>query len=459
MDEWLRPDAAQVQKVTDLTRQIKASLEAKFSRLWVQGEVSNLRRQNSGHLYFSLKDAGSQLPCVLFARDAARQSFTIEAGMEILLLGDISVYEPHGRYQLTAKVALQAGLGRLQAQFEQLKQKLQQEGLFDPSRKKPLPTRPKNIAVVTSPTGAALRDFLRILSRRHFKGRVVVFPTRVQGKGAAEEIEAMLQRVSESEIDFDLAVLTRGGGSIEDLWAFNQESLARAVARCPIPTISAIGHEIDHVLTDFTADLRAETPSGAAERISSLQQEAALAVKETGQRLRTVARNQIQAAKQRQTAADYRMKIIAPQRQLQVLLMRLDDADSRLQQSARDTLASRERKLHRRAHALGVLHPRNRIALNTERLESFRHRLAAIPHALLTRKQEYCGQLKQRLENTGLQATLQRGYVLLKSPQGTLIDSRAALQSEKQLIARFHDGEATLEKTEDSPQMDTDKRG
>ena len=164
MDEWLRPEAAEVRQVTDLTRQIKASLENNFSRIWVQGEVSNLRRQSSGHLYFSLKDAGSQLPCVLFERDAARQDFVIEEGMELLLLGDISVYLPHGRYQLVAKIALQAGLGRLQAQFEQLKQNLQKEGLFEPSRKKPLPALPQNIAVVTSPTGAALRDFLRILA-------------------------------------------------------------------------------------------------------------------------------------------------------------------------------------------------------------------------------------------------------------------------------------------------------
>ncbi|MGB0344715.1 MAG: exodeoxyribonuclease VII large subunit, partial [Coraliomargarita sp.] len=168
MDEWLRPEAAHVLQVTDLTRRIKASLENSFTRLWVQGEVSNLRRQSSGHLYFSLKDAGSQLPCVLFARDAARQSFPIEEGMELLLLGDISVYEPHGRYQLVAKIALQAGLGRLQERFQQLKQQLQREGLFDAARKQPLPLLPRSIAVVTSPTGAALRDFLRILDRRHF---------------------------------------------------------------------------------------------------------------------------------------------------------------------------------------------------------------------------------------------------------------------------------------------------
>ncbi len=445
MDEWLRPEAAEVRQVTDLTRQIKASLENNFSRIWVQGEVSNLRRQSSGHLYFSLKDAGSQLPCVLFERDAARQDFVIEEGMELLLLGDISVYLPHGRYQLVAKIALQAGLGRLQAQFEQLKQNLQKEGLFEPSRKKPLPALPQNIAVVTSPTGAALRDFLRILARREFKGRVVVFPTRVQGKSAAEEIEAMLQRAASFSPAFDLVVLTRGGGSIEDLWAFNEESLARAVAQCPRPVVSAIGHEIDHVLTDYTADFRAETPSGAAERISSLQQEAVHALQAATQQLQTTARNQLQEHKQRQTNAEFHLRIIAPQRQLQVLLMQLDDAENRLRQSAKDATTSLQRKLDRRARALSVLHPHNRILLNRERIESFRHRLASIPHALLSRKQEYCGQLKQRLENTSFQATLQRGYVLLKNPEGKLIDSIAALQPEQKIVAKFHDGEAILE--------------
>ncbi len=445
MDEWLRPEAAHVLQVTDLTRRIKASLENGFTRLWVQGEVSNLRRQSSGHIYFSLKDAGSQLPCVLFARDATRQSFPIEAGMELLLLGDISVYEPHGRYQLVAKIALQAGLGRLQERFQQLKQQLQREGLFDAGRKQPLPLLPRSIAVVTSPTGAALRDFLRILDRRHFTGRVVVFPARVQGKGAAGEIETMLRQAASFSPAFDLVVLTRGGGSIEDLWAFNEESLARAVAECPRPVISAIGHEIDHVLTDYAADFRAETPSGAAERISSLQQEAKRSLQTVAQQLQAAAENHLQQANRRQTDARFRMKIIAPQRQLQLLLMRLDDAENRLRQAARESAAALQRKLDRRARALGVLHPRNRIALNAQGIESFRHRLHAIPHALLARKQEYCEQLKHRLENTSFQATLQRGYVLLKNPEGKLIDSLAALQPEPEIVAKFHDGETTLE--------------
>ncbi|HBR94896.1 MAG TPA: exodeoxyribonuclease VII large subunit, partial [Opitutae bacterium] len=273
LNNLLPPTAEQVLKVTALTRLIKGQLEENFSRVWVQGEISNLRKQSSGHIYFSLKDAGSQLPCALFARDTARQDFELKDGMEVQLLGDISVFEPHGRYQLIAKVAIQSGQGRLQMEFERLKRKLATEGLFDAERKQALPALPRKIAVITSPTGAAVRDFLRILRRREFAGEVVILPSKVQGQGTAQEVTNMLEYAGASQ-GFDLVVLTRGGGSIEDLWAFNKEQVARAVADCPIPVISAIGHEIDTVLTDYAADQRAETPSGAAELISSLYIEA-----------------------------------------------------------------------------------------------------------------------------------------------------------------------------------------
>jgi exodeoxyribonuclease VII large subunit len=269
LDDFLKPSAEHVLQVSQLTRLIKGQLEGQFKQVWVQGEVSNLRRQSSGHVYFSLKDAGSQLPCVLFGRDAQRQSFQLEDGMELLLFGDLSVFEPHGRYQLITKIAIQSGEGRLQIEFERLKKKLAEEGLFDASSKKNIPILPRRIAVITSPSGAAVRDFLRILRRREYGGEVVLFPARVQGKGAAEEVTAMLKHAAASK-GFDLIVITRGGGSIEDLWAFNEELLARAVAACPLPVISAIGHEIDTVLTDYAADQRAETPSAAAELISSL---------------------------------------------------------------------------------------------------------------------------------------------------------------------------------------------
>ncbi|MEN8863266.1 MAG: exodeoxyribonuclease VII large subunit, partial [Lentimonas sp.] len=310
LDNFLRPAPDQVLKVTELTRQIKRQLEGNFRQVWVQGEVSNLRRQSSGHVYFSLKDAGSQLPCVLFARDAASQSFQLEDGMELQLFGDLSVYEPHGRYQLIAKIAIQSGEGQLQIEYERLKRKLAAEGLFDKERKQALPTLPLRIAVITSPTGAALRDFLRILRRREYGGEVVIFPARVQGKGAAEEITAMLEYAKASK-GFDLIVITRGGGSIEDLWAFNEEILARAVAACPLPIISAVGHEIDHVLSDYAADQRAETPSGAAELISSLYLDAQQNLETAAQNLAYYAEDAITTRTRDLRDCHARLQIIA----------------------------------------------------------------------------------------------------------------------------------------------------
>ena len=448
MDERIRPDAAHILRVSDLTEQIKATLEGDFTRLWIQGEVSNLRRQSSGHLYFSLKDSGSKLPCVLFKRDAEQQDFLLEEGMQLILLGDISVYKPHGRYQLIVKVALQAGLGRLQAEFEKLKIRLKKEGLFDPLLKKELPVLPRNIAVITSPSGAALRDFIRILKRRQFCGRIVIFPSRVQGIGAANEIESMLERVKAATPAFDLVVLTRGGGSIEDLWTFNEESLARAIADFPLPVISAIGHEIDHVLTDYTADLRAETPSGAAEQISSLHRDAVYRIQMMAGRLNRQTQEKLQKSRNRQTNAQFRLKGIAPKRRLQIHLMQFDDADSRLKQALKNTLSRKKVKLERYSQFLAQIHPKKRIALGRQRLAGFRKHFATLPQTLLNHKIEYCHQLEQRLENTGVMATLRRGFVLLKNQQGLPVDSIHSLQPGDSVTAQFHDGETDLLKVE-----------
>ena len=325
----MTPPPEQVLEVTALTRLIKGQLEENFSRVWVKGEVSNLRKQSSGHLYFSLKDTGSQLPCALFARDAARQSFELQDGMELLLLGDVSVFEPHGRYQLIAKIVIQSGEGRLQLDYERLKRKLAAEGLFDASHKKPLPALPRKIAVITSPTGAAIRDFLQILRRREFGGEVVIFPVKVQGKGAAEEVGAMFKHVVASD-GFDLIVITRGGGSIEDLWVFNEEALAREVAACPLPVISAIGHEIDTVLTDYAADKRAETPSGAAELISSLYMDARSRCEDAKSDFHAWVVGYLRDQGSQLCDLSARMRAIAPDRRVQYINMQLDEMESRL---------------------------------------------------------------------------------------------------------------------------------
>ncbi|HRP05712.1 MAG TPA: exodeoxyribonuclease VII large subunit, partial [Opitutaceae bacterium] len=257
-----------VATVTEFTRRVKGLLESQIPPGWVRGEVSNLRRQSSGHVYFSLKDAGAQLSAVLFRGDAQRQSVELRDGQQVVVFGEISVYEARGNYQLIARVIVDDGVGKLQREFEALKRKLQAEGLFERERKRALPEMPRTVGFITSPTGAAVRDFIQILRRRNWRGRVVVLPAKVQGVGAAEEMVAMLGQAAAMEL-FDILVIGRGGGSLEDLWAFNEEVLVRAVAASSVPIISAVGHEIDVTLCDFAADVRAETPSAAAELISS----------------------------------------------------------------------------------------------------------------------------------------------------------------------------------------------
>lgn len=445
MDDLLMPPADQILKVTSLTRLIKGQLEENFARVWVQGEVSNLRKQSSGHVYFSLKDNGSQLPVALFARDAARQSFELQDGMEVILLGDISVFEPHGRYQLIAKIAIQSGEGRLQMEFERLKRKLAAEGLFESDRKKALPVLPTKVAVITSPTGAAVRDFLRILRRRNFGGEVVIFPARVQGKGSSEEVQAMLQHAAASD-GFDLVVLTRGGGSIEDLWTFNEEAVARAVAACPIPVISAIGHEIDHVLTDYAADKRAETPSGAAELISSLYLEARRRYENAHQDIREWAEGYLSESRTCLREFDSRMRIIAPERRVQHHSMKLDEIENRISRMLSKKISDEQQTLAQFAQRITEQHPKTRLRLAKQYLGESSRRLTRAKDLDTTRIKDRLQSLQHRLDSGSLQATLKRGFAIIESKDGRIIDRAEAANKEPSLRARFHDGEVSLKK-------------
>lgn len=444
LDHLISPTNEQVLNVTELTRRIKAQLESRFAQIWVHGEVSNLRRQSSGHLYFSLKDAGSQLPCVLFARDAAQQGFQLKDGMEVQLFGSLSVYAPHGRYQLIAKIMVQSGQGRLQLEFERLKQTLAAEGLFATERKRPLPTLPMRIALVTSPTGAAIRDFLRILHRRHYNGQIVIFPTRVQGSGAAKEIAAMLEYAGASQ-GFDLVVITRGGGSIEDLWAFNEEVVARAVAACPLPVISAIGHEIDTVLTDYAADQRAETPSAAAELISSLIIDAKQGLQQAAENLLHWIETGIARRRQQLTELKAKMHLIAPGYQVELLGMRLDDLENRLHRSLQVRLTREQTKLAHYSQGLAEHHPRIKISLAHQSLENINHRLMRAADVDAASKHEHLLYLQKRLENSSLNATLRRGYAILKNTDGAIIGNAQSARREAQLNAQFNDGEIALQ--------------
>ncbi len=261
-----------VLSVSELTARISQTLSTQFSNLWVEGEVSNYRPAQSGHLYFTLKDEKAQVRCVCFRTQAIRLKFKPEDGLKLIVRGSISVYEPRGEYQIYVEHIEPSGVGALQLAFEQLKKRLEAEGLFDPAGKKPLPMLPRRIGIVTSPKGAAVRDVLRILRRRFPNLHLTVYPVRVQGDGAAEEIATALRYFSKKQ-SVDVIILARGGGSIEDLWSFNEESVARAIAASTIPIVSGVGHETDFTIADFVADVRASTPSAAAEIVVKSRQE------------------------------------------------------------------------------------------------------------------------------------------------------------------------------------------
>jgi len=261
-----------VYTVSEITGRIKGLLEAEFASVWVEGEISNFTRAASGHLYFTIKDDSAQLRCVCFRTFARGIRFRLEDGLKVVARGSLSIYERRGEYQLYVEVVEPVGIGALQLAFEQLKAKLQAEGLFETARKKPLPMYPQTIGVVTSPTGAAIQDILRILKRRNESINVLIYPAKVQGEGAAQEIVQGIQYFNREQ-DVDVLIVGRGGGSIEDLWAFNEEPVARAIAASKIPVISAVGHEIDFTIADFAADLRAPTPSAAAEIVASAKDE------------------------------------------------------------------------------------------------------------------------------------------------------------------------------------------
>ncbi|CBE67412.1 MAG: exodeoxyribonuclease VII large subunit [Candidatus Methylomirabilis oxygeniifera] len=303
--------------VSDLTTEIRATLEGSFAGIWVEGELSNFHRHSSGHMYFSLKDEGSQIRVVMF-RTANRQlRFQPKDGLVLLVYGELSVYERRGEYQLVAEYMEPKGLGALQLAFEQLKQRLQAEGLFDDARKRPIPLLPRRIGVVTSPTGAAVRDILHVLRRRFAGVDVLICPVAVQGDQAAPEIVEALGELNRRG-GLDVVIVARGGGSIEDLQAFNEESVARAIAASRIPVISAIGHEIDYTIADFVADLRAPTPSAAAELVIARQDELLQRLDDLGSRMAGVIRSRLHGLGVRISGLERHLRLLNPIEQIRM---------------------------------------------------------------------------------------------------------------------------------------------
>ncbi len=412
------PDGdARVESVSAFTRRVKTLLETGLGSSWVRGEVSNVRAQGSGHVYFSLKDAGAQLSAVLFRGDAARQSVKLRDGQQVVVFGDASVYEARGQYQLIVRVVIEDGVGRLQREFEALKARLAAEGLFEPARKRALPPLPACVGFLTSPTGAAVQDFIRILSRRGWRGRVVVLPARVQGEDAAAEMATMLARAQELGI-FDLIVIGRGGGSLEDLWAFNEEILVRAVAACTVPTISAVGHEIDFTLCDFAADVRAETPSAAAELISSKFVEAVERAERSGEAMALALERSLSAAAERLDHARSRLRLLAPAAQIEQGFLRLDDLSNRLAAALRASVQARRQQWGEARAGLARVSPEFNVQTES-------HRLLA---------------LWKRLQAASPASVLNRGFAIVRDAEGRPVMRRAEVRAGQVLAAEFADG-------------------
>ena len=425
--------------VRELVAQVRELVEEAYGDVWVEGEISNLRPAPSGHVYFTLKDADAQLPVVLFRRQALLLRFRPEDGLHVLVRGRISVYEQRGQLQLVAETVEPVGAGSLQLAFEQLKERLKAEGLFDADRKKPLPAFPRTVGIVTSPTGAVIRDFLNIVSRRHSGLNVLLFPVSVQGESAPAEIEAALAQLNTSQL-VDLIVLARGGGSLEDLAAFNSERVARAIAASRLPVVSAVGHETDFTIADFVGDLRAPTPSAAAELITAAQHKIAEHLATQFHCLERAVHFHLLQARQRLAQVPVSRAESRVSALLYRLGQRLDDATLRLDSSLAERLHTGQRRIAELAAA--VLHhdPRRQLAHAGQHLADYRARLDRNLERLLDSSASRLGALDARLHSLSPLAVLDRGYALVQSADGTLVRSTTQIATGDALTTRLADG-------------------
>src|SRR5512146_20207 len=427
-------------RVRDLVSAVRTHLEREYTDVWVEGEISNLRPAESGHLYFTLKDESAQVRIVMFRSQARLLRFRPENGMHVIARGRVTVYDARGELQLSTEYLEPKGAGALQVAFEQLKARLEAEGLFDAGRKKPLPALPRAIGVVTSPRAAALRDILNILRRRHESANVLIFPAQVQGESAAAEVSAGVRYFNQAR-NVEVIIVARGGGSVEDLAAFNDEALARAVAASHIPVISAVGHETDFTIIDFVADLRAPTPSAAAELVIRSRQEIEEQAEGLRLRLARATRYHLLLLRQQLTelaqhGAFGRMTDAIARRQL-----RVDDLVYRLATAERALLGQQRRRLD--LASAGVRHHDLRRVLAGVRRDLQAHlaALVASGRAQLLRQRSRLEQLEARLQGLSPLNILDRGYALVFDAQGKLIKDAAQVQSGEQIRARLAKGE------------------
>jgi len=434
--------------VSELTADIRRALEKQVGQVWVSGEITNFRQQMSGHVYFTLKDAGAQLSCVLFRGDAAAGSAALADGRKVILKGHITVYEPRGQYQLQVLAVELQGVGALQAAFEKLKEKLGAEGLFASERKRPLPRFPRRIGLVTSPTGAAIRDVWHVMRRRNPAVEIILTPCAVQGAGAAAEIAAAIgllnQWSRQSSAPLDLILLTRGGGSLEDLWAFNEEAVARAIFLSALPVVSAVGHEIDFTISDFVADLRAATPSAAAEILTEDVFAGARRVAQIPALLGEKARRRLLGERRHFEQLGRRLQNLHPRRPLDQRRQQADELQLAVSRCARRQLQKLRQAWQTGRERLARVRPGRMLALRREWLNGWQRRLGGQPRLRLDNARQRTASLAARLQLLGPEQVLARGYSITRdAATGRILRAAAETAPGQELRTRLKTGEVS----------------
>ena len=435
-----RPDTRPVLTVSALAREARLLIEDHFHLVWVEGEISNLRRPGSGHWYFTLKDDTAQLRCCMFAGRNRAVRFAPRDGTQVLIRGRVSLYEAKGDFQLVAEHMEPAGEGALRAAFDALKVRLEAEGLFDPARKRPLPALPRRLVVISSPTGAALSDVLHVIERRFPSLDVVLLPVSVQGERAEADVLRALARIP--DVAPDVVLITRGGGSLEDLWTFNLERVARAVAGCPVPTVSAVGHQTDVTITDFVADVRAPTPSAGAELITPDRAELDAQFGALEVRLGRAFRSTL--AGQERHLRHLRARLVDPRTRLLQQMQHADELEERLRRALGNRLHRHEAALKALRRSLFLLRPAQAVQRHRQRLVQLRSALAATGQRALTRNGATLAAAARTLQAVSPLSTLARGYAVLTAETGSHgrrpVTSIYQAQSGDKLTAHLHDG-------------------
>ncbi len=429
-----------IYSVSRLNREVRMLLEQGFARVWLEGELSNIARPSSGHVYFTLKDARAQIRAAMFRNRGQMLRFAPEEGMQVLVRAKVSLYEPRGDYQLIVEHMEEAGDGALRRAFEELKQKLAAEGLFAPETKHALPALPRRIGVITSPSGAAIRDVLSVLRRRFPAIPVLVYPVPVQGKDAAIQIADTI-RLASDRGDCDVLILTRGGGSLEDLWSFNEEVVARAVHACRIPLVSAVGHEIDFTIADFVADQRAPTPSAAAELVSPDQQEWLARINTLAGRLENRWQQALTLGRQQASWLQKRLQQLHPGQQLRQQGQRLDQLEQRSRFIVSKYISDLKAELNEASGRLKRLSPLHGIAQQRLRQAALGQRLGSTAQRLLADKQRRLALCSRALDTISPLATLERGYAIVsRLPERHILHQANQVKPGDQVEARLSEG-------------------